>query len=90
MESFVKNGSIKGLGLCDFSIRQLEDVLKHCEIKPVVNQVEVHPYFQNDKLVNFCLCNNIVVIAYSPLAEFKNLYILANLEKFKFIRTCIH
>jgi diketogulonate reductase-like aldo/keto reductase len=67
MEKFVKKGAIKGLGLCNFNIAQVEDVLKHCEIKPVAHQIEVHPYFQNDKLINFCHNNNIKIIAYSPL-----------------------
>ena len=51
MEEFAKSGVIKSIGVCNFNISQLKDLLAHSEIKPVVNQIEIHPYFQNDKLV---------------------------------------
>lgn len=69
MEESVRNGTVKCLGLSNFNISQCEDVLKNCNIKPVVNQIEVHPYFQNDKLVDFCQNNGLVVVAYAPLGS---------------------
>lgn len=69
MEEFVKNGQVKNIGVCNFNTRQLQDILKNCEIKPVVNQIEVHPYLQNDKLVEFCQNNGIHVMAYSSLGS---------------------
>lgn len=69
LEQCARAGQIKSLGLCNFNIGQLENLLNNCNIKPVCNQIEVHPYFQNDKLVNFCQNNQILVIAYSPFAD---------------------
>jgi diketogulonate reductase-like aldo/keto reductase len=40
-----------------------------CEIRPVNNQVEVNPYFQNDKLVEFCQKNDIIVSAFGPVSN---------------------
>ena len=67
MEEFVKNGKVRSLGVSNFNISQLKNLMKNCEIKPVANVIECHPYFQNDKLVEFCQSNSIMVIAYAPL-----------------------
>ena len=67
MEDFVKCGKIKSIGVSNFNISQLKDLLKNCNIKPTVNLIEVHPYFQNDKLIDFCQQNDIMVIAFAPL-----------------------
>lgn len=67
MEDLVKEGKVKNIGVSNFNIKQLQDILDSCEIKPVTNQIEVHPYFQNDALVEFCQKNGILVTAYGPL-----------------------
>ena len=67
MEELVENGKTKSIGVSNFNIHQLQDVLKSCKIKPVANQVEVHPFFQNDALIKFCQENGVVVTAYAPL-----------------------
>lgn len=67
MEQFVKEGKVKNLGVSNFSIEQLQDILSCCEIKPVTNQIEVHPYLQNESIVEFCKKNGIVVSSYGSL-----------------------
>lgn len=67
LEECVDEGLTKSIGLSNFNISQCEDVLRNCRIKPVCNQIEVHPYFQNDRLVDFCQNNGMVVVGYSPL-----------------------
>lgn len=63
----VKLGKTKSIGVSNFNIQQLEDVLANCEIKPVCNQFEVNPLFQNNELVDFCQKHDIVVVGYAPL-----------------------
>lgn len=66
MEDLVKKGKVKSIGVSNFNIKQLQDVLDNCEIKPVCNQFEIHPFLQNDELVEFCIKNEIAVVAYAP------------------------
>ena len=51
----------------NFNIEHLEKVLNECEVVPVVNQVECHPYLQQKELKEFCAKHNIYIEAYSPL-----------------------
>lgn len=67
LEEFVDQGLIKSIGLSNLNKEQCENVLKNCRIKPACIQIEVHPYFQNDKLVEFCQNNGILVVGYSAL-----------------------
>ena len=67
MEELVKEGKVKSIGVSNFNLSQIQDVLKNCEIKPVNNQIELNPYLQQKELVDFCQKNNIVVSAYAPI-----------------------
>jgi diketogulonate reductase-like aldo/keto reductase len=67
LEELVTEGKVKSIGVSNFNISQLQDVLDNCKIKPVCNQFEVHPLFQNKDLVSFCLKNDVEVVAYAPL-----------------------
>lgn len=67
MEELQKEGKIKNIGVSNFNTAQLKDILDNCEIKPVINQVEIHPYLQNDTLVDFCHKHNVAVSAYAPV-----------------------
>ncbi|KAK9379831.1 NADP-dependent oxidoreductase domain-containing protein [Kockiozyma suomiensis] len=69
MEALVRKGKTKAIGVSNFRIDQLENLLKFAEIKPACNQVEAHPWFPQTALFNFCRDNGIVLIAYSPLGS---------------------
>jgi diketogulonate reductase-like aldo/keto reductase len=69
IEEAVKEGKVRSIGLANFNVTQLQDVLKNCKIKPAVVQIEVHPYLQNDKIIEFCKKNDIAVKAFSPLGS---------------------
>lgn len=54
LEALVRKGKVKSIGVSNFSISNLEKVWQAAEIKPVVNQVELHPYFQQNELLDWC------------------------------------
>lgn len=72
LETLYKGGRVKAIGVCNFDINHLERIMEECEVVPVVNQVECHPYFQQKELKDFCKKSNIIVEAYSPLMNGKD------------------
>ncbi|CAG2100816.1 unnamed protein product [Medioppia subpectinata] len=69
MESFVDSGKVKSIGVANFGIKNLTHLLSFCRIKPVVNQIELHPYFPQEEIHSFCKKNNILNISYSTLGS---------------------
>jgi len=69
MEKLYKAGKAKAIGVSNFTIDLIEDLLKKAEIKPAVNQVEDNPYLPQHKLVKYCQDNGIQVTAYCPLGR---------------------
>jgi aldehyde reductase len=67
MEKLVEKGLVRSLGISNFNSAQIIDILSKCKVKPTVNQIECHPYFNQDKLVVFCKENDIAITCYSPL-----------------------
>lgn len=65
MEEIVKEGLAKSIGVSNFGIKTLTKLLKDCKIKPQVNQIEVHPYFQQRELIEFCNKNDIKIVSFS-------------------------
>lgn len=69
LEEIHAAGKAKSIGVSNYTIRHLEELLKDCQVKPAVNQVELHVFLQQPELVNFCQEHDILVEAYSPLAH---------------------
>ena len=69
MEKLVGEGLVRSIGVSNFNSHQLARVLQEGEVRPVVNQIEVHPYLTNHDLVDFCRQNKVVVTAFSPFAS---------------------
>eukprot|EP00249_Psilotum_nudum_P034768 c54274_g1_i1 orf=135-1094(-) len=67
MESCLDAGLTKAIGVCNFTVKKLTDLLTHAQIPPAVNQVEMHPVWQQGILRNFCNAFNIHVSGWSPL-----------------------
>lgn len=64
-----KQGLIKHIGVSNFSIKKLKDLMSKTDEKPEMNQVELHPFLPQNELVKFCKDNNIHLTAYSPLGS---------------------
>ncbi len=69
MERICESGRAKAIGVSNFNIHHLEDLLSHCRITPAVNQIEYHPYRNTRALVDFCQAHGIAVQAYTPLGK---------------------
>lgn len=63
------DGSAKSIGVCNFKIAHVQNLLDATGVTPVVNQVELHPYFQQAKLREYHQDHNIVTEAWSPLGQ---------------------
>ncbi len=64
-----KEGLIKHAGVSNFSIKKLKDLSSKTDHVPEMNQIELHPYLQQDDMLHYCSDNNILVTAYSPLGS---------------------
>lgn len=78
MEKAVDDGLIKSIGVSNFNKRQLLRLLAASRFKPVVNQVECHPYLTQQKLAEFCRSQDIHITAYSPLGSPNRPWVTAN------------
>ena len=69
MEKVYKEVKVKAIGLSNFSQSQIREILDICEVKPVVLQTEVHPYYQEKKLKDYLKKEGIVIQAWYPLGH---------------------
>ncbi len=69
LEKIHQAGQARAIGVSNFTVKHLEELLAECKIKPAVNQVELHVYLQQPELVDYCRQQGIVIEAYSPLAH---------------------
>ena len=69
MEKLYKEGKIRAIGVSNFLVHHLEELMSSCEIKPMVNQIEFHPGHNQKETVEFCKKHKIVVEAWSPLGR---------------------
>jgi diketogulonate reductase-like aldo/keto reductase len=69
MELLVKSGKTKAIGVSNFNVRRLKDLLSKSTTVPAVNQIEIHPYLQQPELFKYCHENKIQLTAYSPLGN---------------------
>lgn len=69
MEQLYDEGKVRAIGVCNYSIRQLKELLLSCRIRPMVNQVEFHPRLVQAELLEFCKHEGIVLQAYASLGS---------------------
>lgn len=73
LEEAYKEGKVKAIGVSNFLIDDLENIMDNCEIKPMANQILLHIGETPVDVIKFCQENDIVVEAYSPIAHGKAL-----------------
>lgn len=69
MERLVDLGLVRSIGMSNMTITKLRQVLPLCRIKPVALEVEINPTFQQPKLFEYCMEQDILPIAYSPMGS---------------------
>ena len=69
MEEMVRVGKVRRLGLSNFLPHHLKNILDNCTIRPVVDQLELHPGYSQEAAVAFCKDNDVIPMAWSPLGR---------------------
>lgn len=67
MEQLYSSGRVKAIGVCNFNIEQLEDLMVHSNIVPAINQVEMHPHLSQSELLKFANTHKIQLEAWRPI-----------------------
>ncbi|EKF29248.1 aldo-keto reductase [Trypanosoma cruzi marinkellei] len=67
LEKLYEEKKVRAIGVCNFEPHHLTELFESCKIRPMVNQVELHPQFQQRTVREFCKQHNIAVTAWSPL-----------------------
>jgi glycerol 2-dehydrogenase (NADP+) len=69
MEKLLQTGKVKAIGVANFSVPYLEELLSKTDIVPAANQIENHPLLPQQEVVDYCIEKGIHVTAYSPLGS---------------------
>lgn len=69
MEELCRKGMCDAIGVCNFDVKKLKILLKICKIKPIVDQIERHPFFQQKEIADFAKSKGIRIMCYSPMAR---------------------
>ncbi|HJC33844.1 MAG TPA: aldo/keto reductase [Candidatus Mediterraneibacter faecipullorum] len=69
MEELYEAGKIRAIGLSNFLPHHIENILKDCRVRPAVDQIEYHPGYSQEAVVNYCRERGILVQAWSPIGR---------------------
>jgi alcohol dehydrogenase (NADP+) len=69
MERLVDMGLVRHIGVSNMTVPKLKEMIPLCRIKPMYNEIEIHPAFQQWDTFEYCQDHGITVIAYSPLGS---------------------
>ena len=86
MEKLYNEGKIRAIGVCNFLSRHLEALAPYINVQPMINQIEVHPQYQEKELVSYCQVKGMIVEGYATLqrGEVFNIPLLKEIsEKYK-------
>ncbi len=69
MEELYQTGKVRAIGLSNFLPHHIENILKDCTVRPAVNQIEYHPGYSQEAVVQYCKERDIIVQAWSPIGR---------------------
>ncbi|KAF9206467.1 hypothetical protein BGZ49_002387 [Haplosporangium sp. Z 27] len=70
LQKMVALGKVKSIGVSNYGVRHLKELLSsNPTVRPVINQIEVHPWLARREIISFCESQNIAIEAYSPLSR---------------------
>ncbi len=69
LEHLYADGRVRAIGVSNFLRHHLDDLLPHCKVMPMVNQMEFHPRLVQQELIDFCQSRSIQYEAWSPLMQ---------------------
>jgi len=69
MEAILESGKARSVGVSNYGVHHLQQLLGNCKHRPAVNQIELHPYNQHADIVKFCQEQKIALEAYAPLTR---------------------
>lgn len=69
LEKAYREGKLRAIGVSNFPVEKIQDILDNCEIVPAVMQVEAHPYYPAEKVKSFCEEKGIRLQAWYPLGH---------------------
>jgi 2,5-diketo-D-gluconate reductase A len=69
LEEFKQDGRSRSIGLSNFQTDHIERLLAEADVPPSVDQIELHPYFQNSEVAGYCREHGIAIEAWSPIAQ---------------------
>lgn len=72
MEELYREGKIRAIGLSNFQMDRLVDLMNHNEVMPAVNQIETHPFCQHIESANWMKQNNVQIESWGPFADGRN------------------
>lgn len=72
MEEYVKKGKVRSIGLSNFNPHHIDSLLQYAEIKPVINQIEIHPYMSQQEVAGQTFMRGIQVESWGPLGQGTN------------------
>ncbi|RFU32168.1 hypothetical protein B7463_g4183, partial [Scytalidium lignicola] len=69
MERLYQAKLTRSIGVSNFTIAGLQDLLLRCSIPPAMNQIEIHPFHPQPEIIHYCTSHHILPVAYSPLGS---------------------
>lgn len=69
MNELQDEGKVENIGVSNFSVRQTQEAIEASETPIITNQVKYHPFYSQNEILDFCIENDVMLTAYTPLAN---------------------